>query len=367
MVPFVDETTAGGPGDGWTLDMAEERLALRELIRRRVFQEVAEYHAKRPEVFHGLPVPRPPAGRDPGPAAHLDRGRHGRRLRGRAAAHPHRRPLDQDTAQATVELWHPVGREPAEVVAWRNRLERCAVTQPFKQAHREVCLLTDAERHTRTYSNRFAAHVLRRHQFHSPAAARGWRNRLRLCVDDCAPPAVRELPRWGLRAEYWIEGEGREYGVDTTESGSYLRLRTDQVRFYPIDAPQNEASTYGGEYTMGPRDGRDPVHPLPLMEIPALVLSEVLRDVDLFVGVASVGNDPTWSDGGPEGRFRAYWASYGFGELNQSARAPADAAGAAGTALGRRRPADHPRPNERPQVPREHPGPGLAALPTEAA
>ncbi|WP_030763243.1 MULTISPECIES: DUF4132 domain-containing protein [unclassified Streptomyces] len=228
-------------------------------------------------------------------------------------------PLEQDTAQAGVELWHPVGREPAEVVAWRNRLERCAVTQPFKQAHREVYLLTDAERTTGTYSNRFAAHVLRQHQFHSLAAARGWRNRLRLCVDDCAPPAVRELPRWGLRAEYWIEGEGSEHGVDTTESGSYLRLRTDQVRFYPIDAPQNEASTYGGEYTMGRRDGRDPVDPLPLTEIPALVLSEVLRDVDLFVGVASVGNDPTWSDGGPEGRFRAYWASYGFGELNQSA------------------------------------------------
>ncbi|MFI8343524.1 DUF4132 domain-containing protein [Streptomyces sp. NPDC085639] len=221
--------------------------------------------------------------------------------------------------EATVELWHPVGREPAEVVAWREWLERNAVTQPFKQAHREVYLLTDAERNTRTYSNRFAAHILRQHQFHSLAAARGWRNRLRLCVDDCAPPAVRELPRWGLRAEYWIEGEGSAYGVDTTESGSYLRLRTDQVRFYPIDAPQNEASTYGGEYAMRLPAGREPVAPLPLAEIPALVLSEVLRDVDLFVGVASVGNDPTWSDGGPEGRFREYWASYGFGELNQSA------------------------------------------------
>lgn len=50
------------------------------------------------------------------------------------------------------------------------------------------------------------------------------------------------------------------------------------------------------------------------------MLSEVLRDVDLFVGVASVGNDPTWSDGGPQGRFREYWTSYGFGELNQSAQ-----------------------------------------------
>ncbi|MFI8386355.1 hypothetical protein [Streptomyces sp. NPDC085540] len=57
MVTFVDETTAGSRGDGWALDMAEERLALRELIRRRVFQEVAEYHAQRCEVFRGLVQP----------------------------------------------------------------------------------------------------------------------------------------------------------------------------------------------------------------------------------------------------------------------------------------------------------------------
>ena len=70
---------------------------------------------------------------------------------------------------------------------------------------------------------------------------------------------------------------------------------------------------------MWPRDGAAPVDPLPLEAVPLLVLSEVLRDVDLFVGVASVGNDPTWQDGGPDGRFREYWTSYGFGELTQSA------------------------------------------------
>ncbi|GEC07894.1 hypothetical protein SSP24_55490 [Streptomyces spinoverrucosus] len=226
---------------------------------------------------------------------------------------------DPVTHGTEVELWHPVGHEPAHIVAWRDWLERHSITQPFKQAHREVYLLTDAERTTHTYSNRFAAHILRQHQFHALAAIRGWRNKLRLCVDDEAPPATRELPQWGLRAEYWIEGEGENYGVDTTESGSYLRLRTDQVRFYPIDAPENSAHCCGGEYRMWLRDGADPVDPIPLADIPPLVLSEVLRDVDLFVGVASVGNDPTWQDGGPDGRFREYWTSYGFGELGQSA------------------------------------------------
>lgn len=219
-----------------------------------------------------------------------------------------------------VALWHPIGRDVAEVLAWRARLEALDVRQPFKQAWREVYVLTDAERRTGTYSNRFAGHILRQHQFHALAALRGWRNRLRLMVDDSYPPAMRDLPAYGLRAEYWIEGIGENYGEDSTESGAYLRLTTDQVRFYPLAAPENHAHAGGGGYTMWVNQAQQPLNPLPLEDIPPLVLSEVLRDVDLFVGVASVGNDPTWQDGGPGGRFREYWQSYSFGELNETAR-----------------------------------------------
>ena len=58
--------------------------------------------------------------------------------------------------------------------------------------------------------------------------------------------------------------------------------------------------------------------------MPPLVFSEAMRDIDLFVGVASVGNDPTWSDGGPRGRHRDYWRSYSFGELSETARTRRD-------------------------------------------
>ena len=71
---------------------------------------------------------------------------------------------------ARVELWHPVGREMAEIRAWQDWLEQHQVTQPFKQAHREVYPITVAEQGTGTYSNRFAAHILRQHQFHALAA-----------------------------------------------------------------------------------------------------------------------------------------------------------------------------------------------------
>lgn len=222
---------------------------------------------------------------------------------------------------AEITRWHPVGRSIDEVVAWRNRLEELGITQPFKQAHREVYLLTDAERRTNTYSNRFAAHILRQHQFNALCAARGWKNKLRLMVDDAYPPASKALPQWGLRAEFWFEGIGDEYGRDTNESGVYLRLSTDQVRFYRIQAAEAYAHASGGGYAArAPGPGEERVNePLPLELIPPLVFSEIMRDVDLFVGVASVGNDPTWQDGGPEGRYQTYWQSFAFGELSGSA------------------------------------------------
>jgi hypothetical protein len=225
------------------------------------------------------------------------------------------RPLDALADGTTVRVWHPALESTEAIVEWRAWFESREIVQPFKQAHREIYLLTDAERATRVYSNRFAAHVLKQHQFNALCAARGWRNQLRLRVDtDYAPPTL-ELPAWNLRAEFWVEGAGGNYGTDTNESGTFLYLTTDQVRFYARDAAENRAHASGGGYS-APRGAGVAVA---LEEIPPLVLSEVLRDVDLFVGVASVGNDPNWFDGGPAGRYRDYWNSYSFGALGESA------------------------------------------------
>jgi hypothetical protein len=228
----------------------------------------------------------------------------------------HGHPLEL-AAGTTVKLWHPLDTTTPDIEAWRLWLEEQEIRQPFKQAHREVYILTPAEENTRVYSNRFAAHILRQHQFHALAAARGWKNKLRLMVDDTYPPANILLPKWKLRAEFWIEGIGTEYGQDTNDSGSYLYLATDQVRFYSIEAAQRYAHAGGGGYAPD-RGATD--EPVPLAEIPALVFSEIMRDVDLFVGVASVGNDPNWNDGGPRGRYVDYWQNYSFGELNASAQ-----------------------------------------------
>jgi hypothetical protein len=228
--------------------------------------------------------------------------------------------LDWIDDTTSVELWHPIHEAPEEVLGWRDWLAELEIRQPFKQAHREVYLLTDAEHTTGVYSNRFAAHIIRQHQFNALCGARGWKNRLRLMVDDVYPPATREMPAWGLRAEFWVEGIGENYGTDTTEAGTYLYLVTDQVRFYRMDARENYAHAGGGGYSAGWYGQGAAAEPVVVEEIPPLVFSEVMRDVDLFVGVASVGNDPNWSDGGPEGRYRDYWTSYSFGDLSETAK-----------------------------------------------
>jgi hypothetical protein len=202
------------------------------------------------------------------------------------------RKLDED--ETRVRLWHPVGSPPADVLAWRQFLQRHEITQPFKQAYREVYLLTDAERRTATYSNRFAAHVLRQSQFAALCTQRGWTYRLMGSWDgggDTTPSV--ELPAWKLRAEYWLTGgEGDE---DDRFNAVAQHVFTDQVRFYK--AGESE--------------------PMPIADVPPLALSEVMRDVDLFVGVASLGNDPNWV---PEGdRVGDYWQRYSFGDLSTTA------------------------------------------------
>jgi hypothetical protein len=49
--------------------------------------------------------------------------------------------------------------------------------------------------------------------------------------------------------------------------------------------------------------------------VPLLVFTETMRDVDLFVGVTSIGADPEWLDRGEGRRFETYWHAYSFGEL----------------------------------------------------
>jgi hypothetical protein len=196
-----------------------------------------------------------------------------------------------------VSLWHPATSSTTEVKEWRQFLMASEVQQPFKQAYREIYLLTDAEINTRTYSNRMASHILKQHQYVTLAKGRNWKARLIGSWDGGdQDTAELNLPEFKIKVEYWVNALNADNEFNDTGIWNYVT--TDQIRF--INSETNEI--------------------IELTDVPTVAFSEALRDVDLFVGVASVGNDPTWSDSGGLPTYRDYWQSYSFGDLSEVAK-----------------------------------------------
>ena len=205
-------------------------------------------------------------------------------------------PLNGINDITQVTLWHPIQSKTEEVLAWRERLEHLEMQQPLKQAYREIYLLTDAEVNTRFYSNRMAAHILKQHQLNALAGIRGWKYSLLGAFDDGRDrgEVTINLPDHNLQAAFLINEMLSEEAMNDT--GIWLYVATDQVRFTQDDKVLN------------------------LIDVPPLIFSEIMRDVDLFVGVTSVGNDPQWQDNGGTPQFRDYWATYSFGNLSEVAK-----------------------------------------------
>ena len=187
-----------------------------------------------------------------------------------------------------VRLWHPIGFAAEYILAWRNYLLQTEKLQAFKQAFREVYIITDAELNTQTYSNRFASHILNKDHVSALCKARGWSASGIINYGR----AKINIPNTDYSAEYWVQDVN--LGEHSKIYGS-AHLTTDQVRFYKKKSQ------------------------LELAEVPALIFSEVMRDVDLFVGVTSIGNDPNWQNRG-QGNAADYWQTYSFGDLSESAQ-----------------------------------------------
>ena len=180
-----------------------------------------------------------------------------------------------------IRLWHPLAWDTREVQRWREGVFSAGIRQPFRQAFREFYQVSEDERQTRMYSNRFAGIYLRQHQLASLCRARGWEYRLMGTDFDGHNVPTRKLPKWNMLAQVYVDlapdrdATLRDSGLgERSEFDINLFVESDQVRFY--------------------RDHRE----IAMDEVPAMLYSEVMRDVDLFTTVCAIGEDENWRDEG---------------------------------------------------------------------
>ena len=157
---------------------------------------------------------------------------------------------------------------------------------------RDRYILTDAERNTESYSNRYASHILNKDHVAALCKARGW-SPSGIIHDG---KVMFKIPDTDLKAEYWVSDV--HLGQYSKTYGS-AHISTDQVRFYKKRTQIN------------------------LEEVPEIIFTEVMRDVDLFVGVTSIGNDPTWVDQGGDAA-RQYWTRYTTDDLTARSKVRAE-------------------------------------------
>jgi hypothetical protein len=200
------------------------------------------------------------------------------------------------SSNSTVAIWHPMHSDSATVLAWRSRLQALEIQQPFKQAHREIYIVTDAERQTGDYSNRMAAHIVKQYSMNALAVSRGWQYSLIGPFDGGNYAEVnRAIPAYELDARLIIR-DVREESESLSDAGMYLYVSTDQLSFLQAGL------------TVELENG------------PPMVFSEIVRDIDLFVGVGSVASDPYWEDRGHSDNYAQYWRTRGFDDLGEFAK-----------------------------------------------
>lgn len=202
----------------------------------------------------------------------------------------------------TVRLWHPVEATDSEAGAWRQSTIERELTQPVRQAFREIYRLSKAEQSSSSASQRFSGHHIRQPQARALWRERGWRSSALAWWDEGENgSAHRDYAHAGLRVEFAYRAI-----TDLDEGGEVHPLvTTGELQFTAAVAGERQRVA------------------VPLADVPALLFSEAMRDTDLVVSVSSIAGDGGWPEHGvanDRAELRAYWELVAHGALGPSAR-----------------------------------------------
>lgn len=161
--------------------------------------------------------------------------------------------------QGAVRIAHPVDLlGTGNWIDWQERLFDDAERQPFKQAFRELYILTGAEAVDSPLSRRWSGHQLQSRQAHGLFTARGWLS------DRDAGEVAKVFHHAGLVARVsFVDGWGTPAEVELPTISAVYFTKRNECLAQPLDS------------------------------IPPVLFSETMRDLDLVVSVAHAGGvDP---------------------------------------------------------------------------
>ncbi len=182
-----------------------------------------------------------------------------------------------------VRLLHLLDLDEDTIAVWRDDLDELGLVQPFAQLWREVYRPTTGRR-----VELVAGHIIHQQAFRSQCQRREWRYALQGRWDGDEDDARRSLGD----LEVSFEVEAVDYDRDYEYAATYLV--TGAVTFHAKGSP--------GE-------------PLLVADVPPLIYSEVMRDVDMFVSHCTISNDASFNAAEVGEVYSDYWVNNNWADL----------------------------------------------------
>ncbi|MDB5252784.1 MAG: hypothetical protein JWP27_1953 [Flaviaesturariibacter sp.] len=191
-----------------------------------------------------------------------------------------------------IRFWHPVSNTTERIVAWQDDLWAKGLVQKERQAFREHYPFSATES-AGTGTSRFAHHFLDVKKLMAVAPAAGW---MFTYVHEGA-----SWPRIYLKP------------LNITAHLECIYDRFDQ-------AIPTRALYFTSGDTTKLSEKLDPARLLALHQVPAVTLSEICRDIDLFIATTSIARNPELAENRPE--WHSYQMDYGRNLFSDNASAP---------------------------------------------
>lgn len=181
---------------------------------------------------------------------------------------------------ALISLWHPVNSSKETIMKWQNYLWEHNITQPEKQVYRENYHLSENEL-TNKSTDFFKHHFLEVDKLMAIANARAWKFSY---VHEGENWPRKYFKKQNLTAHLKADYNRFDFAIPTKEL-IFTKNDTTKINDYPLI-----------------------LEPITLGEIPQVLLSEVFRDIDLFIATASICNNPNLANERQE--YKDYYQSY---------------------------------------------------------